>query len=126
MGLAIYQIDNNISGALRTQLQGNLDALRDRLMGLGARLMVEKLEKIDKRAASVLQEQDYPIGLAGKLDMMFANLMVNLKVLGGAERFGEQVPDLVTKTETDLKSLGDMERRLGVMREVPAARPRNR
>jgi hypothetical protein len=120
MSLALYQLDTNTQGPLREQLKAELDDLRNRLMAMSARLMVEKLEKIDKRAEEVLRDRDYPIGLAGKLDIAFANLMSNLKVLGGPERLGEKIPELVAKTEGDLQSLSDIEKKLGVMVDVPA------
>jgi hypothetical protein len=124
MSLAAYQLDNNTQGELRQRLQAEMDSLRNRLLGLGARLMVEKLEKIDKRAAEVLEDHDYPIGLAGKLDLAFANLMSNLNVLGGVERLGEKVPELVAKTESDINNLTKMEEKLGVMAEVVSIKPR--
>src|ERR1700761_2681019 len=94
MSLALYQLENNTQGPLRDRLKAELDDLKNRLMAMSARLMVEKLEKIEKRASEVLSERDYPLGLAGKLDLAFANLMSNLKVLGGAERLGENIPEL--------------------------------
>jgi len=124
MSLALYQLENNTSGALRERLTGELDDLKNRLMSMSAKLMVEKLEKIDKRAEEVLRERDYPIGLAGKLDIAFANLMSNLKVLGGPERLGDRVPELVAKTETDIQSLTEIERKLGVMVDVPNVKKR--
>jgi hypothetical protein len=124
MALAIYQTDNCPEGPLRSRLQQDLDELKSKLMGLGARLMVEKLEKIDKRAVEVLEDRDYPIGLAGKLDIIFANLMSNVRVLGGADRLGEAVPELVNKTENDLKSLNEIEKKLGIMVEMPAPKSR--
>jgi hypothetical protein len=123
MALALYQMDN-VRSDLHQRLSQELENLKSKLMGLGARLMVEKLEKIDKRAEEVLEDRDYPIGLAGKLDLAFANLMANLKVLGGPERLGDKVPDLVAKTETDLKSLGEIEERLGVMIELKSKKPK--
>jgi len=72
----------------------------------------------------VLAERDYPLGLAGKLDLAFANLMANLKVLGGAERLGEKIPELVAKTETDLQSLSAIEKKLGIMVDVPTGKKR--
>lgn len=124
MSLALYQLENNTSGALRERLTAELDDLKNRLMSMSAKLMVEKLEKIDKRAEEVLRERDYPIGLAGKLDIAFANLMSNLKVLGGPERLGDRVPELVAKTETDIQSLSEIERKLGVMIDVPNVKKR--
>ena len=124
MSLALYQLENNTSGALRDRLKGELDDLKNRLMSMSAKLMVEKLEKIDKRAEEVLRERDYPIGLAGKLDIAFANLMANLKVLGGPERLGDRVPELVAKTETDIQSLSEIEKKLGVMIDVPNVKRR--
>ena len=124
MSLALYQLENNTSGALRERLTGELDDLKNRLMSMSAKLMVEKLEKIDKRAEEVLRERDYPIGLAGKLDIAFANLMSNLKVLGGPERLGDRVPELVAKTETDLQSLSEIEKKLGVMVDVSNVKKR--
>jgi hypothetical protein len=124
MSLALYQLDNNVSGALAEKLKQDLDELRNRLMGLGSRLMVEKLEKIDKRAEAVLQDRDYPIGLAGKLDIAFANLMANLKVLGGPERLGEKVPDLVVKTEENLKSLAEIEQKVGALVDMQPKKKR--
>jgi hypothetical protein len=124
MSLALYQLENNTSGALRERLTAELDDLKNRLMSMSARLMVEKLEKIDKRAEEVLRERDYPIGLAGKLDIAFANLMSNLKVLGGPERLGDRVPELVAKTETDIQSLTEIEKKLGVMVDVPNVKKR--
>jgi len=105
-------------------LRRDLDALRNKLLGLGSKLMVEKLQRIDKRANEVLEDQDYPLGLAGKLDLAFANVKANLRVLGGAERLGEQVPELMSKTETSIKTLGQIEQKLGVMVEVPKVKPR--
>ena len=124
MSLAFHQLENNTQGALRAKLQGDLEELKGRLMSMSARLMVEKLEKIDKRAEEVLRDRDYPIGLSGKLDVAFANLMSNLKVLGGAERLGEKIPDLVAKTEGNLQSLSEIERKLGVMIDMPGAKKR--
>ncbi len=124
MSLAFYQLENNTQGSLRERLEGELNQLKDRLMSMSARLMVEKLEKIDKRAEEVLGKGDYPIGLSGKLDIAFANLMANLKVLGGAERLGESIPDLVAKTEGDLQSLSEIEKKLGVMVDIPARKRR--
>ena len=124
MSLAVYQLDNNTSGPLHDRLTGELDDLKNRLMSMSAKLMVEKLEKIDKRAEEVLRERDYPLGLAGKLDVAFANLMANLKVLGGPERLGDRVPELVAKTETDLQSLSEIEKKLGVMVDLPTAKKR--
>jgi len=124
MSLAVYQLDNNTSGPLRDRLKGELDDLKNRLMSMSAKLMVEKLEKIDKRAAEVLRERDYPLGLAGKLDIAFANLMSNLKVLGGPERLGDRVPELVAKTETSLQSLSEIERKLGIMVDLPSPKKR--
>ena len=124
MSLALYQLDNNTQGPLRDRLKAELDDLKNRLMAMSARLMVEKLEKIDKRASEVLAERDYPLGLAGKLDIAFANLMANLKVLGGAERLGDKIPGLVAKTETDLQSLSDIEKKLGVMVDMPSGNKR--
>jgi len=124
MSLAVYQLDNNTSGPLRDRLKGELDDLKNRLMSMSAKLMVEKLEKIDKRAAEVLRERDYPLGLAGKLDIAFANLMSNLKVLGGPERLGDRVPELVAKTETSLQSLSEIERKLGIMVDLPNPKKR--
>lgn len=124
MSLAFYQLENNTQGQLREQLEAELDALKGRLMSMSARLMVEKLEKIDKRAEEVLANKDYPIGLSGKLDIAFANLMANLKVLGGAERLGDKIPDLVAKTEGDLQSLSEIEKKLGVMVDIPTRKRR--
>jgi len=124
MSLAVYQLDNNTSGPLRDRLKGELDDLKNRLMSMSAKLMVEKLEKIDKRAEEVLRERDYPLGLAGKLDIAFANLMSNLKVLGGPERLGDRVPELVAKTETSLQSLSEIERKLGIMVDLPNPKKR--
>lgn len=124
MSLALYQLENHTSGVLRDRLTAELDELKNRLMSMSAKLMVEKLEKIDKRAEEVLRERDYPIGLAGKLDIAFANLMANLKVLGGAERLGDRVPELVAKTETDLQSLSEIEKKLGVMVDMPSVKKR--
>jgi hypothetical protein len=124
MSLAIYQLDNTTKGELHERLRVELDELRDRLMAMSARLMVEKLEKIDKRAEEVLRDGDYPIGLAGKLDIAFANLMVNLKVLGGPERLGQTIPGLVTKTEGDIQSLSDIEKKIGVMVDMPSTKAR--
>lgn len=124
MSLAIYQVDNCPETPLRARLNQDLEDLKSKLMGLGARLMVEKLEKIDKRAVEVLEDRDYPLGLAGKLDIIFANLMSNLRVLGGADRLGEAVPELVNKTENDLKSLNEIEKKLGVMVEMPVSKSR--
>jgi len=124
MSLALYQLENNTSGQLQERLKGELDDLKNRLMSMSAKLMVEKLEKIDKRAEEVLRERDYPLGLAGKLDVAFANLMANLKVLGGPERLGDRVPELVAKTETDLQSLSEIEKKLGVMVDLPTAKKR--
>ena len=124
MSLAYYQLENNTQGPLREKLEGELDELKNRLMSMSARLMVEKLEKIDKRAEEVLSNRDYPIGLSGKLDIAFANLMANLKVLGGAERLGEKIPDLVAKTVGDLQSLSEIEKKLGVMVDIPAKKRR--
>jgi len=124
MSLAFYQLDNNTQGALRDRLKAELDDLKNRLMAMSARLMVEKLEKIEKRASTVLAERDYPLGLAGKLDIAFANLMANLKVLGGPERLGEKIPELVAKTETGLQSLSEIEKKLGVMVDMPGGKKR--
>lgn len=124
MSLAVYQLENNTHGPLQEVLRRDLDALRDKLLGLGSKLMVEKLQRIDKRANEVLEDQDYPLGLAGKLDLAFANVKANLRVLGGAERLGEQVPELMSKTETSIKTLGQIEQKLGVMVEVPKVKPR--
>ncbi len=124
MSLALYQLENNTSGQLQERLKGELDDLKNRLMAMSAKLMVEKLEKIDKRAEEVLRERDYPLGLAGKLDVAFANLMANLKVLGGPERLGDRVPELVAKTETDLQSLSEIEKKLGVMVDLPTPKKR--
>ena len=124
MSLAVYQLDNNTSGPLRDRLKGELDDLKNRLMSMSAKLMVEKLEKIDKRAAEVLRERDYPLGLAGKLDIAFANLMANLKVLGGPERLGDRVPELVAKTETSIQSLSEIERKLGIMVDMRTPKKR--
>jgi hypothetical protein len=122
MALAIHQLDNAPETPLRDRLRQDLEDLKNKLMGLGARLMVEKLEKIDKRAEEVLQERDYPLGLSGKLDIAFANLMSNLKVLGGADRLGEDVPGLVSKTEGNLNSLNEIEKKLGIMVEMPQSK----
>jgi hypothetical protein len=46
--------------------------------------------------------------------------MSNLKVLGGPERLGEKIPELVAKTEGDLHSLSEIEKKLGLMVDVPA------
>jgi len=124
MSLAMYQLDNISQGVLRDRLKGELEGLTDRLMSMSARLMVEKLEKIDKRAVEVLRHRDYPLGLAGKLEISFANLMANLKVLGGPERLGNNIPELVTKTEGHLQSLADIEKRLGIMVDVPNGKSR--
>jgi len=124
MSLAVYQLDNNTSGPLHDRLKGELDDLKNRLMSMSAKLMVEKLEKIDKRAAEVLRERDYPLGLAGKLDIAFANLMANLKVLGGPERLGDRVPELVAKTETSIQSLSEIERKLGIMVDMRTPKKR--
>ena len=124
MSLAVYQLDNNTSGPLHDRLTGELDDLKNRLMSMSAKLMVEKLEKIDKRAAEVLRERDYPLGLAGKLDIAFANLMANLKVLGGPERLGDRVPELVAKTETSIQSLSEIERKLGIMVDMRTPKKR--
>lgn len=124
MSLALYQVENNTQGELRDLLTEDLDELKTKLMGLGAKLMTEKLEQIDQRATEVLKEPGYPLGLAGKLDLAFANLMSNLGALGGAAKLGGAVPDLVAKTETDLKSLGEVEAKLGVMLDIQPANKR--
>jgi len=124
MALAMYQLDNNTQGPLRDRLKGELDELKGRLMSMSTKLMVEKLEKIDKRAVEVLRDRDYPLGLAGKLDIAFANLMANLKVLGGPERLGSNIPELVAKTETNLQSLAEIEKKLGIMVNMSRGKPR--
>jgi hypothetical protein len=126
MALALYQMDANTRSDLRERLALQLDEIKGKLVRLSARLMVEKLEKIDQRATEVLEDRDYPIGLAGKLDIAFANLMSNLRVLGGPEKLGDKVPDLVAKTETDLRNLSEIEQKLGVLNEVkPSRKPRS-
>ena len=124
MALALYQLSNNVKGPLQTQLSAAVEGIRGRLLSMGSRLMVEKLRKIDERAAAVLQAEDYPVGLSGKLDLAFANLVENLGVLGGAERLGEDVGQLVQKTEADLRSLEQVERRLGVLIDVAEPKAR--
>jgi hypothetical protein len=125
MALAEDQLETHTTGDLREQLRGNLLALRERLMGLGGRLMVEKLEKIDKRAETVLHERDYPIGLAGKLDITFGNLMSHLNVLGGPERMGDGVPTLVAKTRSDINNLVQIEELGGVMKDLQPDKPKD-
>lgn len=115
MVLAVHQLEHVAEGQLRDHLEHHISHLKIKLMRMSAKLMVEKLEKIDERAMSVLKDNDYPIGLSSKLDLAFANLMSNLRVLGGAERLGEKVPELVSKTETNLKSLNEKEKKLGVL-----------
>jgi hypothetical protein len=124
MELALYQVSTMTTSALADQLRKDLDQVRENLVDLGGRLVVEKLEKIDRRAEEVLQERDFPIGLSGKLGMAFHHLMANLGVLGGAEKLGENVPTLVAKTETGLKSLSEMEKMLGILLEVQPEKKR--
>jgi hypothetical protein len=126
MELALYQADNLPKGAVSAKLTGDLEELRGQLVGLGAKLVVEKLEKIDQRAEEVLSHSEFPIGLPGKLELAFHHLMSNLGVLGGAEKLGDKVPGLVEKTRTDLKSLNAIEEKLGVLVEVQPAKKRRR
>jgi len=86
MELAVYQVGNIPAGAVTAQLTKDIEQLRGQLIGLGAKLVVEKLEKIDRRAEEVLNDRDFPIGLSGKLDLAFHQLMSNLGVLGGPAR----------------------------------------
>ena len=118
MALSHYQLDNLPKHAVHESLTKELDEFRGRLVGLGSKLVVEKLEKLDKRAEAVLQEKDYPIGLSGKLEVAYANLMDNLGVLGGPTALGEKVTDLVAKTDADIKSLGEMEQKIGALGEI--------
>ena len=118
MALSHYQLDNLPKHQVHEQLTKELDEFRGRLVGLGSKLVVEKLEKLDKRAEAVLQEKDYPIGLSGKLEVAYANLMDNLGVLGGPTALGEKVSDLVAKTDADIKSLGEMEQKIGALGEI--------
>jgi hypothetical protein len=126
MALSQYQLDNLPKHAVHERLTQELTEFRGRLVGLGSKLVVEKLEKLDQRAESVLQEKDYPIGLSGKLEIAYANLMDNLGVLGGADALGDKVSDLVAKTDADLKSLGEMEQKIGALDEIQSAKSRKR
>jgi hypothetical protein len=126
MALSVYQLDNLHKGQVHAQLTQELEEFRSRLVGLGTKLVVEKLEKLDKRAEEVLKDSNYPIGLSGKLEIAFANLMDNMGVLGGADRLGDKVPDLVAKTETDIKSLNEMEKNIGALDDVQLSKSRRR
>lgn len=124
MGLAVYQIANGVSGEFQGRMKASLDALRGRLLDMGTNLMVEKLEKIRDRAETVLQGRNYPIGLAAKLDLAYSGIVDNLKTLNAQERLGDELHDLISVTEKDIRTLADIERGLGVMDEMPEVRPR--
>jgi hypothetical protein len=124
MSLAIYQVDNNVGGDLQAQLAGELDRLRERLLVMGTNLMVEKLRKIGVRAEAVLREGNYPLGLAGKLDMAYSALVSNLTMLKGFDRLGDEERATIEVTKSRIVQLASIERGLGLLVDVSRDKPR--
>lgn len=118
MALAVYQITHGVNIELQGRLKEMLDGLRDRLLDMGIHLMVEKLEKIHDRAEAVLRGGGYPIGLAARLDQAFANIVGNLRTLHALERLGDKDRQLIDQTSAEIKTLSEIEEKLGVLVEL--------
>jgi hypothetical protein len=130
MALAVYQLTNGVHGQFQDRLRSILDGLRNRLLEMSTRLMLEKVQRIHDRAGDVLEGGAYPLGLATRLNQAFSSIVSNLTTLGAFERLSEKERTLIEQTTTDIRSLAAIESRLGVLDEIgnddPKVRNRRR
>lgn len=118
MGLAVFQLSASLSTEFQHTLSEGFRELRQRLLHMGVHLMVERIDKIHKRAAAVLQGEAYPIGLAMRLRAAYVELTNNLTSLQAESMLGDEQRQLILNTSGMIDRLAEIEERLGMIIEL--------
>ena len=114
LALASRQAEMNLGGKMQDQLTQELNVLRDRLIGMGTLLVVEKFRKINARLEEVLTDGNYPLGLCRKLGLTMTALNQNLELLGGEDSLSAEDRTVVERTRARFAHLEEFEKGLGV------------
>lgn len=123
MALTIYQLSSNLSGDFQVKLRDAIHELRGRLLDMGTHLMIERVEKIQRRAEQVLGGGEYPLGLASKLEITYAGIVSNLDLLGATSRLSAEEKALIDETGAAIKALVQIEAHLGVLEPLAEDTP---
>lgn len=118
MALAVFQLSASIRSEFNTRLSEGFDELRQRLLQMGVHLLVERIDKVSKRAEEVLDGQNYPIGLATRLRAAYVDLTNNLRALGAESILSEAQQRLVLDTAGMINKLAALEEQIGMVMEL--------
>ncbi len=118
MALAVFQLSASLSSDFQQSLTAGFTELRQRLLQMGVHLMVDRIDKINKRAAGVLEGNSYPIGLAMRLHAAYVDLTTNLRSLDAEEMLNESQQKLILDTAGMIDKLAEIEERLGMIMEL--------
>ncbi len=118
MALAVFQLSASIGSDFTARLTEGFDELRKRLMQMGVHLLVDRIDKINKRAGDVLEGQNYPIGLAATLHRTYVDLTNNLTALGAEAALSEPQQKLLLDTAGMISKLAAIEERIGMVMDL--------
>lgn len=118
MALAVFQLSASLSADFQSKLAEGFQELRQRLLHMGVHMMVERVDKIHKRANAVLKGEGYPIGLAMRLHAAYVELTNNLKTMGGDIVLTEEQQQLVLNTASMINKLAAIEEQIGMVSEL--------
>lgn len=121
MALAVCQLTTSLSIDIHDKLAEGFAEIRHRLQQTGIHLMLERINKIRKRAEAVLEGEGYPIGLAMRLRATYVELSNHLQALGGETVLTDEQRQLILNTGSMIQRLAGIEEQLGMIVELHGA-----